>query len=336
MPVFGKLTSLGTCAALLSFATATAARADDAVVTEPGAAVLEPAAAATEPAAPPAGPTIAAARPPGPDTGERPPDRADTQHIDQTWLYVDDARIPPPLKVIGTFNAAYTDAGSPTRIGGSVVYKAMAANVAQPGALFGIGGEVGLFSHFALMTTVDVTAGGDGPTPGAGLIAGARVQAFPDAWKTSHLVVSGGYLREAWQGAIYEDDSKTWIPAKPYGDSAAWAQLAFSQDLSRVRLAATVHAEHVFAEGRDPIDVMIQAGASCLLFAGLRLGGEYVGQDLEEAASPAAEGGVRHFLGPAASLQLMHDRMTIVAGPSFGLSANSPKYLGRAAMSFGF
>jgi hypothetical protein len=202
--------------------------------------------------------------------------------------------------------------------------------------MFGVGGEIGLFSHVSIMTVVDITAGGEGPSPSAGLVAGVRVQAFPSAWRDSHLVVSAGYLREAWQGPVYDDDNNTWAPGKPYGDSGAWFQVAFSQDIRRVRLAATFHGEHVFAEGRDPLDVMVEAGASVRVVGGLRLGAEYVGQDLEEAIDAGAEGGARHFAGPTASLQLLRDRMSIVAGPSFGLSARSPEVLGRAAASFGF
>jgi hypothetical protein len=276
-----------------------------------------------------------AAGAPRADTVEAPADES-PKRIDRTWLYVDDARIPGPLKVIGMFNATYTNVGSPTRIGGASTYKALALNTAQPGGQVGIGGEVGLFSHVAIMTMVQVGAGGDGPSPSAGLVAGVRVQAFPSAWRDTHLVVSAGYLREAWQGARYNDDSGKWVAGKPYGDSGVWAQAAFSQDLARVRLATTVHVEHVFAEGRDPIDLMIQAGASVRVVGGFRLGAEYVVQDLEEAGASEAEGGVRHFLGPTASLQILRDRLSIVAGPSFGLSRHSPELIGRAAAAFGF
>ncbi len=276
------------------------------------------------------------------DTAEVPADDVRTQRIDRTWLYVDDARIPAPLKVIGIFNASYTNVGSPTRIGGGSAlsgqstYNSFAVNTAQPGALIGIGGEVGLFSHVSIMTLVQVSGGGEGPSPSAGLVAGVRVQAFPSRWEHTHLVVSAGYLREAWQGPVYDDDSGKWAPGKPYGDSGAWIQVAFSQDVSRLRLAATVHGEHVFADGRDPLDVMVQLGASCQVYGGFRLGAEYVGQDLEESIDPGAEGGARHFMGPTASLQLLRDRLSIVAGPSFGLSARSPEVLGRAAAAFGF
>ncbi len=277
----------------------------------------------------------AAAADPPPADQATPADDGAKQRIDRTWLYVDDARIPAPLHVIGMFDASYTNVGSPTRIGGTT-YNAFAANTAQPGAMFGLGGEIGLFPHVAIVAVVDLGAGGEGPSPSAGLVAGVRVQALPSSWSSTHLVVSAGYLREAWQGPVYDDDAKKWLPGKPYGDSGAWLQVAFSQDVQRVRLAATVHMEHVFSSGRDPLDVMVELGASCRIAGGFRLGAEYVGQDLEELADPSSEGGARHFLGPTASLQLFHDRLSIVAGPAFGLSRLSPEVLGRGAVAFGF
>ncbi len=277
------------------------------------------------------------------DTPQPAPEADVRRSIDRTWLYVDDARIPAPLHVIAMTNVTYTNVGSPTRIG-SGAYNALGLNTAQPGAAVAIGGEMGLFPHVSIMTTVQIGFGGQGqlgsgvevPSASAGLVAGVRVSALPAAVKNSHLVVSAGYLREAWQGPIFDDDANKWVPGKPYGDSGAWAQVAFSQDIQRVRLAATMHVEHVFADGRDPLDLMVQAGASCRVVGGFRLGAEYTGQDLEEAVDPGAEGGVRHVLGPTASIQVWRDRVSIVAGPAFGLSHLSPAVMGRAAAAVGF
>jgi len=293
----------------------------------------------------PSAPTADRVEPPTDD-----PQRA----IDRTWLYVDDARIPAPLHLVLLNNISYTNVGSPTRLGADTYYNSLGMNTAEPGAMIGIGGEMGIVSHVSVMTTVQIGFGGQGqissgvevPNPNAGLVAGVRVQAFPQAWKNTHLVVSAGYLREAWQGPIYNDDNPTctpsqfarcWSPGKPYGDSGAFGQIAFSQDfVNRIRLAATLHVEHIFADGRDPLDVMVEAGIAARIVAGFRLGVEYVGQDLEESIDPGAEGGPRHFIGPTASLQLLRERLSLVAGPSFGLNAHSPEVLGRAAASFGF
>ena len=60
---------------------------------------------------------------------------------------------------------------------------------------------------------------------------------------------------------------------------------------------------------------MVQAGASYRVAGAFRAGVEYVGQDLEESFSAGAEGGARHFVGPIASMQLLDNRFTVVAGP---------------------
>ncbi len=288
---------------------------------------------------------------PGPAPNEPGPDQVEVakregaKAIDRTWLYVDDAKIPAPLHLVVLSSVSYTNVGSPTRLGSNSYYNSLGMNTGEPGALLGIGGEMGLFSHVSIMTTVQIGFGGQGqisngvqvPSPNAGVVAGVRVRAFPLAWRNTHLVVSAGYLREAWQGPVYDDDTNTWKPGKPYGDSGAWGQIAFSQDfINRIRLAATVHVEHIFADGRDPLDVMVEAGVSARIVAGFRLGAEYVGQDLEESIDPGAEGGPRHFIGPIASLQLLRDRLTLVGGPSFGLNVRSPEALGRVAAAFGF
>jgi hypothetical protein len=135
---------------------------------------------------------------------------------------------------------------------------------------------------------------------------------------------------------VFSDDSGRWFPGNPRGDNGGWIQAAFAGDVGRVRMAATVHGEHVFSSGRDPLDVMVQLGASYRVAGAFRLGAEYVGQDLEESFTAGAEGGARHFVGPTASLQLLRDRLTMVAGPSVGLSALSPEVLARFALSYGF
>jgi hypothetical protein len=270
------------------------------------------------------------------DVGETPRDPSgDVHRIDRTWLYLDDARIAAPLTAIGMSNVSYTSVGSSA----SRVYsvpRQFAGNTAQPGELVSLGGEVGLLRRLSVFATGQMGLGGEAATPSAGVVAGMRFQLLPPSMERTHLVASAGYLREAWAAPVYSDETATWTPARPHGDNGAWAQAAFSQDIQRVRLGATIHAEHVFSEGRDPLDVMIQAGASFRIVGEVRAGVEYVGQDLEEAAAPGAEGGARHFLGPTASVQLLEDRLTIVAGPSMGLSVSSPAFLGRVAVAYGF
>jgi hypothetical protein len=182
--------------------------------------------------------------------------------------------------------------------------------------------------------------GGTGgvPSTDVGGSAALRFQVLPSSWTHTHLVVSGGYIREAYNPPVYNDDKTpaVWIPGQPGGINAGYLQVAMSGDIGRLRLGGTLHSQHTFADGRDPLDVMVDLGASYRLAGTFRAGLEYVGQDLEETVSPGAEGGPRHFLGPVASVQLWHDRITIVGGPSLGLSYISPDFVARVAASVSF
>jgi hypothetical protein len=290
--------------------------------------------------------TTSALADPPPD--EITPDRPTAAHaIDRTWLYADDGRVAEPLTVTATSSVSYTSVGnSPSRIVTAFPgctapcnsYNSFAGNTATPGGMFQVGGELGLVPRLSLMAVAQVGLGGSDsvPSPNAGAVAGLRFQVFPSRWQNLHLAVSGGYLRESWQGPVYDDDDKTWKPGNPNGDNGAWLQASFAADVQRVRFATTVHGEHVFSGGRDALDIMVQAGASYRIAGDFRAGVEYVGQDLEEAFSPGAEGGARHFVGPIASLQLLDKRFTVVAGPSLGLTVHSPDVLGRLAASYSF
>jgi len=259
-----------------------------------------------------------------------------TSHaIDRTWLYLDDAKLAAPWTPIGMSNVTYTSVGSsPTRVYSP--YNSFGANTALPGAMTSVGGEVGIASRVSVIALGQVGFGGEGPSPSAGAIAGVRFQLLPDSRRHAHLVASAGYLREAWAGPVFDDATGTWLPGQPHGDDGAWVQAAFSGDIDRLRLGTTVHAEHVFSPGRDAVDVMVQAGATYRVVGMLRAGVEYIGQDLEETFADAAEGGARHFIGPTASIQLLQDRLTMVAGPSIGLSQFSPSFVGRFGLSYGF
>ena len=268
-------------------------------------------------------------------------DDASRHRIDRTWIYADDGRIAAPMTAIATSSVSYTAVGSsPTRIVSPYpdTYNGFAGNTAQPGGMIGIGAEVGLLPRLAVMAVGQLGMGGvDGvPSPSAGGLVGVRVQVLPDAWRSTHLVLGAGYLREAWSGPVFDDDSGKWLPGSPRGDNGAWIQVAFVGDVQRLRLGATLHGEHIFWAGRDPLDVMVDLGATYRVAGDLRLGAEYVGQDLEEALSPGAEGGARHFIGPTVSWQGLDQRLSLVAGPSVGLSPLSPSFVARVAASYAF
>lgn len=287
----------------------------------------------------------------------QPPDD-DTKHeIDRTSLYGDDARIPRPRTVIATTSFSYTNIGSdPTQVsspfpteaagcytaGGAAhpCYSTFSNNTAQPGGQVIVQGELGLYSHISLLGNVMVGAGGVGavPSPDVGGTVAARFQVLPDSWTHTHLVIAGGYVREAWNPPAYDDDKTppVWLPGMAGGTNGGYIQVAMSGDLGRLRMNGMVHGQHTFADGRDPLDVTVDLGATYRVAGEFRLGAEYVGQDLEESFSPGAEGGARHFLGPVAALQLWNRRITILGGPSVGLSAISPDFVARLAMSAGF
>ncbi|HLK39174.1 MAG TPA: hypothetical protein VKU41_20575 [Polyangiaceae bacterium] len=270
---------------------------------------------------------------PSPDSGRH--------AIDRTWLYADDARVAAPMTVIGTTSLSYTQPGSnPSRVGSPYpnAYSAFAANTAQPGAMVAAGGEVGLWPRLSVLALGQMGMSGveGSPNPSAGAIAGVRVLLSPLDASRFHATLSAGYLREAWSGPFYDADGGKWWPGSPHGDNGGWAQAAISVDVERVRLATTLHAEHVFSDGRDGLDVLAELGASYRLVSDVRLGVEYVGQDLEESFDAGAEGGARHFVGPVASWQLLERRLSIVGGPSIGLSSRSPAYVGRLGLSYGF
>jgi hypothetical protein len=95
-----------------------------------------------------------------------------------------------------------------------------------------------------------------------------------------------------------------------------------------------VHGEHVFAAGRDTVDVLVMAGASYALAGPLRAGIEYVAQDIEETFADQAERGVSQFLGPQVALELLAKRLSVAAGPAIGLGSQSATYSGRLSLAY--
>jgi hypothetical protein len=220
------------------------------------------------------------------------------------WLYLDDPSVPAPMHVVAFSRATYTKDASPTRPFG--------ANLARPGGVVEAGGEVGLVRGLSL----GASGFGGGDQLGVGALAGLRFAPFDGVWQSTHAVVSGGWLHEL------------------NGSDGAWMRVSLAQDIQRLRLGATVHGEHVFAGGRDPVDVLVMAGVSYGVAGPLRAGVEYVAQDLEESAGDAAENGVRQFLGPQVALELLEKRLSIAAGPAAGLGPHSPAFSGRFALAY--
>jgi hypothetical protein len=171
----------------------------------------------------------------------------------------------------------------------------------------------GVTARFAPFVTARLSPSGDQTRMGGA--AGARYQ-LTEPSSDFRLTLAGALLREG------------------SGGLGSYARLAASYDLGRLRLAGNLHAEKVFRAGRDPIDVLVMAGASYRTLDVMRVGVEFVGQDLEELGEggPQAEGGARYYTGPTLALDLGGGRVQIVGGPAFDLAQRSLAPVGRAAM----
>src|SRR5579864_8054734 len=103
--------------------------------------------------------------------------------VDRTWLYVDDASLPAPLRAVAITRATYTSEGaSPTR--------PFASNVATPGAMLEMGGEVGLLDRLSLTAVGVAGEPHSALAPQTGAVAGLRLSILPASWQSTHAVLS--------------------------------------------------------------------------------------------------------------------------------------------------
>ncbi len=122
-------------------------------------------------------------------------------------------------------------------------------------------------------------------------------------------------------------------------DHALTGVFAATLDLGRVVLTANVRVAHYFAAGRDPVDVALTAGVSVRATRWLRVGAEYVGEELEgvdQDGEAEVGGGGRHYLGPSFLFSALHDRLrfNLTAGPV--LTRASTAALARGALVYLF
>lgn len=229
---------------------------------------------------------------------------------DRAFSFVPDPRLARPLGVIGSYAASYATTEAAAR--------PLAALANHGGLVSELGAELGLWQRLSATGDLRLAPGVAGESPrNAGRIYLRGLLTEPGA-RVFRLSLHAGYSRD-------------FTPA-----AGPFAEATASVDVGRVRLGALAHAEKMFAEGRDGVDLFAAAGASVRIVEPLRLGAEYVGQDFEDAWEPEeAEGGIRHF----AALTLAAaptERVSIVLGPAIGLAAPAPHLLGRAAISYRF
>jgi hypothetical protein len=120
------------------------------------------------------------------------------------------------------------------------------------------------------------------------------------------------------------------------GTLGASVRLAASYDFGRLRVAGNVLLQHAFDSNRDAIDYIAFAGFSYKIIDQLRLGAEWVGQDLEGAWSDEVEGGAKNYVGPTVAVDLDHSRVQLVFSPSYGIGPGAARVLGRASVIVGF
>lgn len=120
------------------------------------------------------------------------------------------------------------------------------------------------------------------------------------------------------------------------GANGATFLAAVSLDQGPVRLAANVSGEKMLTGGRDRLDVVALAGGSVRVARQVRVGGEWVSQDVEETLSDGAEGGARHAVGPDVAFELGGGRYQLSLATLFGVTPASPRALFRAGLSYNY
>lgn len=243
---------------------------------------------------------------PAPDTTAPPP-----APVERPFLYLVDPTLPRPMHLVASYAAGYSSTDAATR--------PLAATANRSGLVNELRVEGALHERFAPFVT------GLLAPPGAGeqnartaLRAGARVLLTDPASHGLRLALSAAYMRDFRE------------------ESGAVARATATYDVGALRLASMVHTEKVFAADRDQIDLYAVAGASYRVLDSLRLGAEYVAQDIEGAWDRnEAEGGLRHFAGANVAWSY-NQRLMLTAGPAFGLGAPAPQVLGRASIAYLF
>jgi hypothetical protein len=249
------------------------------------------------------------ARADDPPPDARKPVQTTERVVERPWLYADDATTPGQWQSIAGTRFTYSARSSS-------VTRPFASNLSAPGGLVELNAEVGILRELSVAAT-GVMGFGDGLTGGA--TVGLRFAPLARLKFPFRIVLGGGYLRER------------------SADDGLFFRVAATYDAGPVRFGATFHGEHVFAPGRDALDAMLILGANVKLNRIVRLGVEYVAQDLEGYFDDEeAEGGVRHFLGPTASFELLEKRLFLAFGPAVGLSYGSPGLVGRGSLAFAF
>jgi hypothetical protein len=241
-------------------------------------------------------------------SGEAVPSRMPAPIVEQSFLYLIDPHGPSPRQVMAGYALAFSSSAGAIR--------PIPGHFDQEGVVHALSLEAGVVPRLSIYAnTMIAQAIGQSEVGTVAVQAGARVLLTNPRTQRLRIVLQGAFLRE-------------------FGSSmGVIGEVTGSYDIGRVRLAAALHAEHVFAPGRDPIDLYAVTGVSVRVLPLLRVGAEYVAQDLEAADGDDAERGVRHYLGPNLALSLYDHHILVTAGAAAQAAAR-PGVLARAALTY--
>jgi hypothetical protein len=235
---------------------------------------------------------------------------AQARAVEQPFLYMTDTHGPGPRQLLAGYALAFSSsAGAIRPIPGHFDNEAVVHSFSL---------EAGLLPRLSLFgTTMLAESIGHSDVGAVAVQAGARVVLTNPRAQHFRLVLQASFLREF--GA----------------DLGVAGELTGSYELGRVRLAASLHAEHVFAPGRDPVDLYAVVGVSVRVHRLVRVGAEYVAEDIEAGLDDDAEQGARQYAGPDVALSLWSNRVLVTAGTAVQI-ARAPGLLARAAVTYVF
>jgi len=231
--------------------------------------------------------------------------------VEQPFSYLVDTHGPGARQVLAGYALAFSSTAGAIR--------PIPGNFDSEGIVHQLGLEVGVLAALRVyaQTMIAQSIGTTSDVDAVAIQLGARVLLTPSRWHVFRLMLTGAFLREF--GA----------------DLGAFGELTATVDLGRVRLAGAMHVEHIFGPGRDPIDTYAVLGASVRVHRLVRVGAEFIGQDLEALADDDddAEGGARFYAGPDVALSLRKDHLLLTGGAAIQM-ASVPGVLARAALTY--
>ncbi len=231
--------------------------------------------------------------------------------VEQPFLYMVDPHGPAARQVLAGYALAFSSSSGAIR--------PIPGNFDNEGIVHQLSLEVGAtnFLRVYAQTLIAEAIGSATDVTGVAVELGARALLTPARWHIFHVMLTGAFLREF--GA----------------DLGVFGELTATVDLGRVRIAAAMHIEHIFAPGRDPVDTYAVAGVSVRVHRLIRVGAEFVGQDIEALADDDddAEGGARFYAGPDVALSLRKDHLLLTGGVAVQI-ASGPGVLARAALTY--